>query len=162
MPPDTTPDPEAASCTCTPGMCSRGDFRDHQGESPGCMSCADLDPDQPCYAGPTRGDPVAAYLAETRERVRQRDALVARLAVAAVGAQEFNTAQDRLAERTAPLAAALGVALSSHPRLPEGGPTGGAWCPTCWRIWPCETYRAIRAELLGETGTEGTGEERYV
>ena len=63
---DTTPAPEAASCTCTPGMCSRGDFRDHQGESPGCMSCADLDPDQPCYAGPTRGDPVAARLGYLR------------------------------------------------------------------------------------------------
>jgi hypothetical protein len=25
-------------------------FLDHQGDSPGCMVCADLDPDQPCYA----------------------------------------------------------------------------------------------------------------
>jgi hypothetical protein len=38
------------SCVCAPGRCSRGEFRDHQGDSPGCMACADLDPEQPCYA----------------------------------------------------------------------------------------------------------------
>jgi hypothetical protein len=41
---------ETAGCKCTPARCTRGEFRDHQGASPGCMACADLDPDQPCYA----------------------------------------------------------------------------------------------------------------
>jgi hypothetical protein len=29
----------AQACTCPPGLCSRGDFRDHRGESDGCMVC---------------------------------------------------------------------------------------------------------------------------
>jgi hypothetical protein len=41
---------ETAGCECTPSRCTRSEFRDHQGDSPGCMACADLDPDQPCYA----------------------------------------------------------------------------------------------------------------
>ena len=40
----------ARACVCAPGQCSRSEFRDHQGASPGCMVCADLDPDEPCYA----------------------------------------------------------------------------------------------------------------
>ena len=43
-------DETAQACVCTAGRCSRNDFRDHQGDSPGCMVCADLDPDLPCYA----------------------------------------------------------------------------------------------------------------
>ena len=42
--------PAGVACTCEPGWCSRGEFRDHQGDSSGCMACADLDPDQPCLA----------------------------------------------------------------------------------------------------------------
>jgi hypothetical protein len=48
-------DKTARACTCPPGLCSRRDFRDHAGESEGCMVCADLDPDQPCYAAVLRG-----------------------------------------------------------------------------------------------------------
>jgi hypothetical protein len=45
-------DETARACACPPGQCTRGEFTDHQGDgvSPGCMVCADLDPDQPCYA----------------------------------------------------------------------------------------------------------------
>lgn len=43
-------DETTRACVCTAGLCSRSEFRDHQGDSPGCMVCADLDPDQPCYA----------------------------------------------------------------------------------------------------------------
>jgi hypothetical protein len=45
----------ARACVCPPGACARGEFRDHAGESEGCMVCADLDPDQPCYAAVVRG-----------------------------------------------------------------------------------------------------------
>ena len=34
------------ACACTPGRCTPGE--------PGCMACADLDPDQPCYAAVLR------------------------------------------------------------------------------------------------------------
>jgi hypothetical protein len=44
----------ARACVCPPGPCSRGEFRDHAGESEGCMACADLDPEQPCYAAVAR------------------------------------------------------------------------------------------------------------
>jgi hypothetical protein len=44
----------ARACVCPPGLCTRGEFRDHAGESEGCMVCADLDPDQPCYAAVAR------------------------------------------------------------------------------------------------------------
>jgi hypothetical protein len=44
----------ARACVCPPGLCTRGEFRDHAGESGGCMVCADLDPDQPCYAAVAR------------------------------------------------------------------------------------------------------------
>jgi hypothetical protein len=37
-------------CPGPANQCTRGDFRDHAGESEGCMVYADLDPDQPCYA----------------------------------------------------------------------------------------------------------------
>jgi hypothetical protein len=43
------------ACACPPGACARGEFRDHAGESEGCMVCADLDPDQSCYAAVARG-----------------------------------------------------------------------------------------------------------
>ncbi len=39
----------ARACVCPPGQCLRGDFADHAGGSGGCMVCAELDPDQPCY-----------------------------------------------------------------------------------------------------------------
>ena len=39
-------DATARACVCALGVCSRGDFADHAGESEGCMVCADLDPDQ--------------------------------------------------------------------------------------------------------------------
>jgi hypothetical protein len=45
----------ARACVCPPGLCTRGEFRDHTGASEGCMVCADLDPDQPCYAAVVRG-----------------------------------------------------------------------------------------------------------
>jgi len=45
----------ARACACPPGACTRGEFRDHAGESEGCTVCADLDPDQPCYAAVARG-----------------------------------------------------------------------------------------------------------
>jgi hypothetical protein len=45
----------ARACVCPPGACARGEFRDHAGESEGCMVCADLDPGQPCYAAVARG-----------------------------------------------------------------------------------------------------------
>jgi hypothetical protein len=45
----------ARACACPPGLCTRGEFRDHAGESEGCMVCADLDPEQPCYAAVARG-----------------------------------------------------------------------------------------------------------
>ncbi len=45
----------ARACACPPGACTRGEFRDHAGQSEGCMVCADLDPDQPCYAAVARG-----------------------------------------------------------------------------------------------------------
>ncbi len=44
----------ARACVCSPGVCTRGEFRDHAGESEGCMVCADLDPEQPCYAAVAR------------------------------------------------------------------------------------------------------------
>ena len=45
----------ARACVCPPGACTRGEFRDHAGQSEGCMVCADLDPGQPCYAAVARG-----------------------------------------------------------------------------------------------------------
>jgi hypothetical protein len=45
----------ARACACPPGACARGQFRDHAGQSRGCVVCADLDPDQPCYAAAARG-----------------------------------------------------------------------------------------------------------
>jgi hypothetical protein len=45
-------DKTAAACVCTPEGCLGGEFRDHQGESPGCMVCADLNPGQRCYSAP--------------------------------------------------------------------------------------------------------------
>jgi hypothetical protein len=45
----------ARACVCPPGLCTRSEFRDHAGESEGCMVCADLDPEQPCYAAVVRG-----------------------------------------------------------------------------------------------------------
>ena len=145
----TTPDPGAASCTCTPGMCLRGDFRDHQGESPGCMSCADLDPDQPCYAGPTRGDPVAARLGYLRATL---DAAIAQpeafdLPVLLGG---WGKALD-----------ALEAALTAH----EPTTRRPNWSLTCRydnHRWPCPEYRAISAALTGEGDTGAAKEERRV
>jgi hypothetical protein len=48
-------DTEAQACTCPPDRCTRGDFIDHAGASEGCMVCADLDPDQPCFVAVLRG-----------------------------------------------------------------------------------------------------------
>jgi hypothetical protein len=48
-------DATAEACTCPPDRCTRGEFIDHAGQSEGCMVCADLDPDQPCYAAVLRG-----------------------------------------------------------------------------------------------------------
>jgi hypothetical protein len=45
----------ARACVCPPGLCTRDEFRDHAGESEGCMACADVDPDQPCYTAVVRG-----------------------------------------------------------------------------------------------------------
>ncbi len=47
-------DATARACVCPPARCSRGDFVDHAGASEGCMVCADLDSDQPCYAAVVR------------------------------------------------------------------------------------------------------------
>jgi hypothetical protein len=44
----------ARACVCPPGPCTRDEFRDHAGESDGCMVCADLDPGQPCYTAVVR------------------------------------------------------------------------------------------------------------
>ena len=136
----TTAGPEAASCTCTPGMCSRGDFRDHQGESPGCMSCADLDPDQPCYAGPTRGEPAAARLAEVKRRYSAAAATpdTSRQIVAA-------SADD------VPALVTLAEAVLAIHRQDDGDP---AWCAGDAFGWPCKTYRAAALALLGEDGTD--------
>ena len=45
------------ACVCPPGLCSRRDFRDHTGETDpsGCMVCAELGPEQPCYGAVLRG-----------------------------------------------------------------------------------------------------------
>jgi hypothetical protein len=40
----------AAGCRCVASYCSRAEFRDHEGDSPGCMACADLDPQEACLA----------------------------------------------------------------------------------------------------------------
>jgi hypothetical protein len=41
----------ARACVCPPGLCSRREFCDHTGETDpsGCMVCAELNPEQPCY-----------------------------------------------------------------------------------------------------------------
>jgi hypothetical protein len=44
----------ARACVCPPGLCTRGDFQDHVGESGGCMVCADLDPSRPCCGAVSR------------------------------------------------------------------------------------------------------------
>jgi len=44
----------ARACACQPGACTQGEFRDHAGESEGCMVRADPDPYQPCYAAVAR------------------------------------------------------------------------------------------------------------
>jgi hypothetical protein len=53
----------ARACVYPPGQCLRGDFADYAGGSGGCMVCAELDPDQPCYAAVLKrvavGDPGA-------------------------------------------------------------------------------------------------------
>jgi hypothetical protein len=136
---DTTPGPEAANCTCTPGMCSRGDFCDHQGDSPGCMSCADLDPDQPCYAGPTRGDPVAARLGYLRACMD-----------AAIEAPEAFDLVTLLGEWGKALDV-LAVLLARH--VPYGGDAGGD-CQHDGFGWPCPDYRTISTALLGKDGTD--------
>jgi hypothetical protein len=90
-------------------------------------------------------DPVAAALQEVRENITH-------LVVLDVEARS-HSAVDECAGDTARLLAALEAVLGNHAPLSDGGPTDGAWCPTCWRIWPCETYKAIARELLGEDGT---------
>jgi hypothetical protein len=47
----------ARACICPPGLCLRRDFRDHTGEidPSGCMVCADLHPEQPCYGAVLHG-----------------------------------------------------------------------------------------------------------
>ena len=137
---DTTPAPEAASCTCTPGMCSRGDFRDHQGESPGCMSCADLDPGQPCYAGPTRADPVAARLGYLRAALD-----------AAIMQPEAFDLPVLLGDWGKALDALAHVLAAHHD---SGGRC--AWCRDAdgqRSKWPCGEYLTIRARL-GEDITD--------
>ena len=129
----------------------------------------------------------AAYLAEVRGLIGARDDLITRMKVAAVPAQEFNVVQDRLAERTAPLAAALEAVLAHHNpsglhretvACPEhklnsfGRPNQATFsgCPECRHVerarcwysgcpdeWPCPTYRDLRAALLGEGDTDGNG-----
>jgi hypothetical protein len=61
-----------------------------------------------------------------------------------MGAQDAFPAVRRLLK-------AVEAALSNHEPLPSGGPHGGAWCPTCYRIAPCETRKAITRELTETT-----------
>jgi hypothetical protein len=57
-------------------------------------------------------DNLAATLGEIRNLVGERDELVARMRVAAVGVEEFNAAQDRLAERVPRLLALADAVLA--------------------------------------------------
>lgn len=96
-------------------------------------------------------DPVAAYLAEVRRLVSQRDELVNR--VTAVGVPEFNAAQDRLAERTPPLLTALEAVLAQVDQAKEvrdysGYETGGRLVG--WNLNPAKLREAISAALMEE------------
>ena len=71
-------------------------------------------------------DPVAARLAEARALIGARDELVTRMKVAAVGAQEFNTAQERLAERAPALLGALEAARKLADEWDEAAATSDA------------------------------------
>jgi hypothetical protein len=96
----------------------------------------------------TASGPVAAYLAEAREAVGQRDELVARMAVASVGAIEFNAAQDRLADRAPALLGAVEAVLALT-RDSEGDDL----YPSC-DLTVGDVRAAISAALLGEQGTD--------
>jgi hypothetical protein len=95
-------------------------------------------------------DKLTAALDEIRERVGERDALIERMKVAAVGVPEFNAAQDRLAECTPRLLAALDKVLKLTE--PSDQPLV--------RIIRCDVIReAISRELLGK---ESGNDERHL
>lgn len=81
---------------------------------------------------------VAARLAEIRERLNWIR----------------STAASRLMNEDVPaLLDALEAALAMHsPDLTEAIPY---LCKSDPFVWPCPTYRAVRAKLLGESGTYG-------
>ena len=80
------------------------------------MSAPDPTPDQ-----------VSAYLGEVRKLVTERDELVSSAATFAVDVRVFNAAQDRLAERTPALLAAVEAVLAHH--QPGRVLITGALCP---------------------------------
>jgi hypothetical protein len=119
-------------------------------------------------------DPATAALNEIRDLVAARDGLIERMRRAAVGAAEFNAAQDRLAERVPTLIAVAETALFQHHRSSspaEGCGSGDAhgqhYCAgvcyttmdfhTRYEVWPCLPYLQLFAALTGQQVIDLTG-----
>jgi hypothetical protein len=92
---------------------------------------------------PPDPDPLAAELAAVRDRAAQitgdHDPADC---IGDLGGPCSGHDAERLAD-------AVEAGLDGHHKIPDG-PSGGGYCPTCMRIWPCETYRSITRELLGK------------
>jgi hypothetical protein len=91
-------------------------------------------------------DPVAAYLAEVRERtdwVRKCEQSTASDAPYTLSVARRNSARD-----IRPLLAAVEAAVALHFRT-EPWP-GRYCCNGCGGHWPCPTYRAVAPALLGK------------
>lgn len=93
------------------------------------------------------GDPVAARLAEIRERNE-------RPLGPDVGALPIvNDAVRRLMDTAADvpaLLAAAEAALELHVQIPDSP----VWCRECRHSFPCQTRRKVSAALLGEDSTD--------
>jgi hypothetical protein len=130
-------------------------------------------------------DPLAAYLADARKRLEDRDALVARLGRgASVSSVELNVPQDRLAALFPSLLAAVEAALAAHPvdmlvqywlscSRHYASVFGRSECPDCRfieyvgcdgcrneaghpsRPEECSTRTGVTIALLGEEATSG-------
>lgn len=101
---------------------------------------------------PDTADPVAAYLAEVRERSESRVLNPGSLPITHPGVRGLlATAAD-----VPYLLAALEAVLAAHrPTSGGDGKERCAWCREYYgerSIWPCGEYLTIKAKLLGEAG----------
>ena len=68
------------------------------------------------------------------------------LAQAAIATPSEPGALDIISHHALRLLDALEAVLGNHVKLP-GGPSGDGFCPTCMRIWPCQTYKDLSSAL---------------